>query len=334
MQCDEKDKQHCRYCHDSDGCNIIKLKGYDIGYPGIWQQTPIKCYTCHGFECQTGGANFDTNETCADNVLQNCVTVFAKNGTVVQRGCSDRLFENEWGDYCDENRDQCTFCKSNLCNLAETLDQYIDCYYNEGGEQLVDSKFSAQGIRKCYKSCMVALQLDTDINTKATYRVIRGCLDDKEAFEQRNCAANNDKLCLACNKPYCNKEILPDAFLQCFTCTAGNCEKPQVEYCGKPDLYDQCYIRFNLINNQVEEMGCISALPNQTLEYLLQNQDTFLCSESLCNDLNQLIPEQTCLTCTAETNVNCTIKPLSLTTNKKCNQLPYTSCYTLMAHGR
>lgn len=329
FECDDSDKQYCRLCHDSDNCNVVDLANTAIGYPGKWQGVPINCYSCQGFECQN--SNLGNVGKCENNNQQNCATVFAPNGTVVERGCSDQIYNGDNMKYCDENSEQCKFCKSNGCNTATSLADYQVCLYCDGTENS-DCVFNPETIkstRTCHKGCMTGLYARSD-EANPAYELSRGCLDDMDLDERNECKEGSNPYCQACEQNSCNIVKIPNTRLKCNVCNGADCEDPKSAECTSFRENDQCFILF-VGENDVQRLGCASDLDTK---YIGDNsRQLFLCDGDNCNNFENLPKSTACRWCNSKDDPECATSPnWSIAT--VCDLLPHTQCYTSIDKGK
>ncbi|XP_037949168.1 uncharacterized protein LOC119680432 [Teleopsis dalmanni] len=323
--CDDTDKQYCRMCSSKDNCNLVDLVSQGIGYAGTWQARPINCYTCLGVECQSESAGL--LKVCETNYLQNCATVFASNGTVVQRGCSDLIYAQEYGQYCDENPDKCKFCKSNGCNIATSLDNFVDCLYCDGSEDknCISKVSEITTTRTCHQKCMTALYPRTDEENPA-YELARGCLDDMDLIDRNECVNGENNLCQACdNGASCNKALIPEKRLTCNFCTESDCDEFVPNECSAYREGDQCYMMFDS-SNSVTKMGCVSDLDTSFIQS--HRRSMFLCDNDKCNNYDNLPVPKSCLVCKSNDNTACAVDPQRSGDMAVCSNFPNTECYT------
>ncbi|XP_073835559.1 uncharacterized protein [Musca autumnalis] len=322
FQCNNSDKQYCRHCYDSDNCNVVDLASSNIGYPGKWQGLPINCYSCQGWECQTSGLG--TIGKCENNNEQNCATVFATNGTVVQRGCSDTVYNSVNLSYCDENPSFCKFCKSSGCNSATSLNDYVDCLYCDGSENS-DCIFHPEIItrtRSCHKGCMTGLYPRADEDNPA-YELARGCLDDLDLDDREECQSGTKANCEACSVSGCNNVKIPETRLKCNICNGADCDEYVTSECTSFRENDQCFTLFDDMNN-VQRMGCASDLENS---FLTENRRKLLmCTGDNCNDIANLPQPPSCRWCSSDNDPDCASNP-ALTTATVCHLYPNTECF-------
>lgn len=323
FECDDSDKQYCRSCYDSDNCNVVDLVSSNIGYPGNWQGVPINCYTCKDDECQDN--KLGLIQVCANNNLQNCVAVFAQNGSVVERGCSDLIYSGENSNYCDKNPGYCKFCKSNGCNLATSLGDFGDCLFCDGSDT-DDCVFNPENIKRtrtCHKGCMTGLYPRSNEENPA-YELARGCLDDLDLDDREECRVGTKPYCQVCEGSSCNTAKIPTTRLECNVCIGADCEDPKSAVCTAFRENDQCFILFE-DENDVQRMGCASDLDNS---FLVGNvRKLFLCSGDNCNTFDNLPSPVSCSVCNSVDNPECA-SGTPTGTAAVCQALPYTECYT------
>lgn len=327
--CDDRDKQYCRLCESGDNCNVVDLNLWNIGYPGKWTTPPINCYTCVGAACQ--GSGLGALQKCANNDEQNCATVFASNGSVVLRGCTDTLYADaEQVQYCDENSGNCKFCKSTGCNNARSLDTYVDCVFCDGSDQAACVRSVGDISRQisCQGSCFTGLYARSRDEVDSPLELARGCLSDLEYDEREACAAGNLENCVACTGAACNKEAVPVNRLSCNYCDDASCENVSQQICTAYRSNDQCYIHVGDL--KIESMGCASDLESS---FLLSNRrDLHLCSGDNCNTKDVLnLVGVACNLCNSTTDANC-ISGTSMAA--VCQHYLYPDCFTHISEGK
>ncbi|KAH8300340.1 hypothetical protein KR044_013243 [Drosophila immigrans] len=324
FSCDDSDKQYCRNCAGSDNCNVVDLSDLVIGYPGKWATPPVNCYTCEGFACQ--GSSLGALQKCANNDNQNCATVFATNGSVVLRGCTDQLYaHDEYGQYCDENSASCKFCKSTGCNNARALDSYVNCLLCDGSEQANCVRQEEDITRQisCQGSCFTGLYPRSRSVEDSPLEMARGCLDDLEYDDREACAAGTLDNCVACTGAACNKAAVPEKRLSCNYCEGENCAQLTALTCTAYRENDQCYIHVD--GNQIESMGCASDLERSFLQ--ANRRDLYLCSDNNCNTKDVLSEKGvSCLVCNSTAEAGCIVGESIKAT--VCQHYLYPQCIT------
>ncbi|XP_061395167.1 uncharacterized protein LOC133330774, partial [Musca vetustissima] len=316
VYCDAGYSSTCRSCFGSE-CNSIDLVNkIDDGYHGVWQPLPLRCFTCEGEQCLN---SLGSAETCSSrNINQDCMTVFKSNGEVDRRGCSDDV-ENYKDLYCRQNPDLCVRCKSNECNVAWSLSEYVDCAFCDSSKDplcTLNPDGSGFNSRKCYKKCMVAMQ---------DQRVIRSCLDDKELRVQNNCNESGSNECASCAENNCNKFVFPQDRLKCHVCTGSSCTSSTGQYCELYAKNDYCFAKYE--NGKVDLLGCASAQNTSDLaEWEAQNK-LYKCEGLDCNELSRLPSEGVCLACDSSKTPNCSQNPTQITTTDTCTA-PNNQCVT------
>ncbi|KAH8370174.1 hypothetical protein KR093_002479 [Drosophila rubida] len=324
---DPNDRDSCRVCSDDDNCNTVNLAQLQVhGKPGTWQQTPIECLSCSGAtQCSNGGG---TLQKCAGS--DNCATLFDDSGAVTARGCNAQL-EASASSYCEAQPEQCPRCNSNGCNVADSLDSYVDCLVCDSSTSAdcVRDVSGLSGTRKCYKGCLTALRpLFNETATEASYALVRNCQDDKEAADSASCASGQDATCAVCNTNKCNTQDLVTERLSCLSCSGDDCQLPQAASCANYRAGDACYIRFDEARSVVAH-GCLSELSLAEIYALRLAQRLVSCETgSNCNTLDSLPPTQSCVLCSSRTDRNCAVSPESVTSATDCAQLGLTQCYT------
>ena len=329
FQCDDSDKQYCRNCYGSDNCNVVDLMSSNIGYPGNWQDLPINCYTCKNEECENG--KLGLVHMCQNNIRQNCGTVFAQNGSVVQRGCSDLIYSGEYADYCDQNQGSCKFCKSSGCNLATSLADFGECLFCEGADNAacVTNPESISRTRSCHKGCVTGLYPRKDEQNPA-YELVRSCLDDLDLDDRETCVAGTKPYCQVCTGNSCNTAKIPERRLQCNVCNGANCDEPKSAVCSAYRENDQCFTLFDNENN-VQRMGCASHLDN--FELVEAKRHILLCDGDNCNNFESFPQPISCRQCNSVDNPACATKPATSDATL-CNLLPNTECFTRIDNGK
>ncbi|XP_065369864.1 uncharacterized protein LOC135962058 [Calliphora vicina] len=325
MTCDTSSRDTCRICNQTDNCNTVNLLPGYVGEPGKWQELPLNCYHCEGEECSNGNGQL---ATCEGNNLQTCMTVFNAEGAVVKRGCSDAVISTE-SDYCDENTDKCFACKSNDCNNANSLDDYVDCYFCDSSDSSscsISFDASKTKTRKCQKSCMVALYPRTSANDPS-YELARTCLDDLDLDDREKCANGEKELCKACDGPRCNTMNVPDERFECYKCVDDECEDMKTQQCSLYHANDQCYVLFNN-ESSIVGMGCRSEFEMDTVNELVKQKRLLLCNEKNCNAPESLPTPKLCSVCNSAQNPLCATNPNLVGNIERCASLPFTECFT------
>ncbi|EDW00880.1 GH20775 [Drosophila grimshawi] len=321
--CDPADKQYCRSC-SGDNCNVVDLEIWNIGYPGKWATPPINCYTCEGVECQ--GSSLGSLQKCANNNEQNCATVFASDGSVILRGCTDQLYADaELTQYCDATPGSCKQCKSSGCNNAKQLDAYVDCVLCDGTDQAACVRSVGDITRKvsCQGSCFTGLYARSKVDPDSPLEMARGCLDDLEYDDRLACADGNMENCVACTEASCNKNEVPEERLSCNYCDDEECDEISSQTCVSYRSSDQCYIHVGDL--KIESMGCASDLETSFLQ--LNRRDLYLCSGKDCNTKDVLnLRGNWCVFCNSKSQSSC-IEGTSLA-SPLCEHYLTPDCYT------
>lgn len=313
VHCDTNDSSTCRSCFGT-GCNSIDLLNkQNDGYHGVWQNLPLKCYTCEGEHCTY---SLGRSASCStSNIEQDCMTVFDEHGRVERRGCSDEV-ENYRDLYCRQNSERCFKCKSNECNIAWSMEEYIDCLFCDSAKTpLCILNPDGFQTRKCFKACMVAMKSEA---------IIRSCLDDKESWEQSQCQLNKTSNCSTCFGDSCNNFVFPPDRLKCHICTNSSCSKSVSKYCEKYDSNDFCFAKYEY--GLVDMMGCVSSQnASDIAEWTAQNK-LYKCGSNDCNALSNL-PNAVCLSCDSSKQPACAQDPSDVNTFKTC-ATPTDQCFT------
>ncbi|XP_030560364.1 uncharacterized protein LOC115762327 isoform X2 [Drosophila novamexicana] len=323
FQCDDSDKQYCRSCA-GDNCNVVDLQIWNIGYPGKWVTPPINCYTCEGPACQ--GSSLGLLQKCTNNNNQNCATVFASNGSVVLRGCTDELYADaDLTQYCDETPGSCKFCKSSGCNNAKELDSYLDCLLCDGTEQAECVRSVGDISRKvsCQGNCFTGLYPRNRSELDSPLELARGCLDDLDYDDRTACAAGSLENCVVCNSAACNKDDVPENRLSCNYCDDEQCDQVSSRICTSYRTEDECYIHVG--DRSIESMGCASDLERSFLE--ANRRDLHLCSGENCNIKDVLnLNGVACNVCNSTDEANCIAGDFILAA--VCQHYLYPQCYS------
>ncbi|ALC40954.1 CG13492 [Drosophila busckii] len=321
--CDESDKQYCRHCANGDNCNVVDLSIWNIGYPGNWVQPPINCYHCEGLACR--GESSGLLQKCANNNNQNCATVFASNGSVVMRGCTDLLYgDAELLQYCDGAPNNCKQCKSTGCNNAKQLSSYVDCLICEGASQW-DCVGKVDAITKrvsCQGSCFTGLYARNRSETDSAFELARGCLDDLEYDDRQACTEGSKQHCVACNGAACNKAAVPEKRLSCNYCDDEKCDKISPKTCSAYRENDECYIHVGDL--RIESMGCASDLSRSFMQ--TNYRDLSLCSGDNCNTKAVIKEPVICHICNSTWDSGCVSGNSILTV--ECQHYLTPECYT------
>ncbi|XP_049306648.1 uncharacterized protein LOC105222439 [Bactrocera dorsalis] len=327
FQCDVTNKLYCRHCN-SDNCNTVdltNLSSLDIGEPGKWQDLPLTCYDCQGDDCSNSAG---TLHECENNNLQTCQTVFGADGAVVRRGCSDDVLATH-EEYCEDNAGKCLGCKSNNCNNATSLDQYVDCYACDSATDAqcaLDFVAANSTQRPCQGHCAVALYPRSS-SENPSYELARTCLDDLELDDREKCLAGEHELCVACEGALCNTASLPANRHKCYTCVDNECTDYKVAECSAYQPNDQCYISFDA-ENSIFGMGCRSDLESDVITALIKQKVLLLCDGEACNGVESIPTAKTCSVCDSESDERCATNPNLVADTERCSNLPYTNCYT------
>ncbi|KAH8401800.1 hypothetical protein KR009_007921, partial [Drosophila setifemur] len=321
LNCDESEAGSCRICSGAN-CNDVDLQSSYVGEPGKWQDLPLSCHVCSdATSCATVGT--DTTK-CEGNNKQTCSTVFSAAGVVVARGCTDAvLAANE--DYCDLNKDSCLQCKSDGCNRALSLDNYVDCYFCDAEEDANCAWDTPESTRKCLDQCMTGLYPRSSSWDSALLPT-RGCLDDLNEAERASCSAGTHSNCTACSGNLCNGNDVIENPQECYICEDTYCETPETSKCLAYREQDQCYLAYD--DTGIVAMGCASDFETQVIKELVSQQRLMLCEGQNCNAPNFTPDPNTCLQCSSLTDARCATGPNQLLTTDICSKLPYTECVT------
>lgn len=91
---------------------------------------------------------------------------------------------------------------------------------------------------------------------------------------------------------------------------------------------DQCFMRFDLVTNDVTEMGCLSDYYKDDEVIDLVKQKTLLtCKGINCNGFEHLPNIYECTQCSSDSLQACATKPTTTTSKGSCRIMPYTQCY-------
>ncbi|TMW41971.1 hypothetical protein DOY81_012947, partial [Sarcophaga bullata] len=325
LVCDITNPKTCAKC-SGEGCNTVNLAKKQDDNFGKWQDLPLTCLSCTGSACNVESSV--ESLVCELNNEQDCMTVFDVSGKVIRRGCAD-VVESEYGNYCNENEDNCHGCKSNNCNNATAKSDYTECIYCNSYKDkdcVWNPISSLHKTRKCQGGCMTAL-FPSDNSETPVYDLIRTCLDDKEVTDQNSCSNGKDIHCKACTGSKCNTDAVPNARLSCFTCKDETCVEPESKLCPLYKDTDQCFIKFD-DSNSVTEMGCVSSFRSQDIESIVKTKRVHVCSGENCNTLDKISGSKTCAVCTSVDDKACAVNPLQIGNFKTCTMLPYTNCYS------
>ncbi|XP_034108700.1 uncharacterized protein LOC117570904 [Drosophila albomicans] len=322
---DPSDATTCRVCSDADGCNTVDLERlHTHGNPGVWQETPIQCLACSSAEgCSNGGGLL---ETCVG--LDNCVTVFDASDAVTSRSCYANL-DTTSTSYCDAQPENCPRCNSNGCNVADSLESYVECLVcdSTSNADCVNDVSAVTKTRQCYKGCLTAFRPLFNESSDPSYALVRNCQDDKEAEDSASCGTADNQLCTVCNDAKCNTADLVDSRLSCLSCQGDGCQNPQPASCATYRSADACYIQFDETRSVVAQ-GCLSEFSNADIYLLRLRQRLISCENNNCNTLESLPDPQSCVLCSSRTDNNCAVTPASVTSATTCSQLGLTQCYT------
>lgn len=316
IYCDANDSFTCRSCLGSE-CNSIDLYNkVDDGYHGVWQDLPLKCHTCEGEQCLY---SLGPAVTCSTrNINQDCMTVFKSNGQVDRRGCSDEV--DDYRDlYCRENPELCFKCKSNECNVAWSVSEYVECAFCDSATNdmcLLNPGLNDFTTRTCYKECMVAMK---------DQEIIRSCLDDKELRVQHKCQESNGIECATCTGDKCNNFAFPADRLRCHICTGASCATSESQYCKLYDTNDFCFAKYE--NGKVDRMGCGSAQNASDVSEWESENKLYKCESNDCNELSRLPTGGVCIACDSSKTPDCAQNPLLIVVTETC-LAPSEQCVT------
>lgn len=325
ISCNEGTK-NCEVCPTND-CNTANLKKREEEIYGIFQDLPLNCNTCVGDECQTGVRN---PKKCEGDVYQDCMTVFNSDGEVVRRGCENLVLE-EYQAHCNANPEMCFNCKSNGCNDMTNYMESQLCLYCDASTN-PDCLFNPSLItttRKCTLGCVSSLyQRKSD---PSVFDFVRTCFEDIESDNRDACNAENN--CAKCSEDGCNIAMLPEeGRLSCYHCDGEDCDAPETKQCLGYASNDQCYMFFDNITNSVVGMGCRSEFT--TAAILANVKQYFICDGDNCNTYDNLPSAKFCYTCDSESDVNCAADPTKITAQSRCQNYPYTECFTRIRNGK
>lgn len=307
------------------------MSGSDIGDPGKWQDLPLSCYSCEAEECRSSNGFL---RKCESNNLQTCQTVFGADGAVARRGCSDDVLATH-AQYCENNSGKCLGCKSNACNNATSLDQFVECYSCDSAKDpqcALDFVAKDSKQRKCQGHCAVALYPRSSAENPA-YELARTCLDDLELDDREKCLADEHEFCVACEGALCNTATLPANRHKCYTCVDDECTDYKVAECSAYQPNDQCYITFDE-ENSILGMGCRSDFESDVITELIKQKRLLLCDGEACNRLESIPTAKTCSVCDSEKDERCATNPNLVTDIERCTNLPYTDCYTRVKESK
>ncbi|KAH8283473.1 hypothetical protein KR018_003428 [Drosophila ironensis] len=321
---DPSDPRSCRVCSTADGCNTINLEriGED-GYPGAWQETPIECLTCaSATECASGAGSLNT---CTG--YDNCATVFDEEGVVIQRGCSEPIFESS--SYCEENPNSCPRCNSNGCNTADSLDSYVECLVCDSSENAncVSNPSQITKTRQCHDQCVSAFLPLFGESDNPSYALLRNCYDDLEKADRDSCAVGGKPFCATCSGAKCNTEDLVSIRHSCYVCQGDDCQKPEASSCANYRENDECYIQFDE-ERSVSSLGCLSELSHADIYLLKRSKRLLTCSGADCNTFESLPESETCALCSSRTDAACAINPSSVESSTNCEVEGLPECYS------
>ncbi|KAH8327097.1 hypothetical protein KR074_002710 [Drosophila pseudoananassae] len=322
LNCDASEAGSCRICSGAD-CNTVDLQSSYVGEPGKWQDLPLSCHVCTDVASCASVSDSEPTK-CEGNNKQTCATVFNANGQVESRGCSDTVLAAH-ADYCDLNKESCLQCKSDGCNRALTLQDYVDCYFCDGDEDSNCAWATPSSTRKCLDQCMTGLYPRSS-SWDSSLLPTRGCLDDLNEAERNSCAAGTHANCTACSGSLCNTNDVIENPQECYYCTDSLCEDPATGKCLSYRENDQCYLAYD--ENGVVAMGCASDMETDVIKELVARQRLLLCSGQNCNTQNLTPIPNTCLQCDSQTESRCATNPNQLLTTGICSVQPYTQCVT------
>ncbi|KAI8035903.1 hypothetical protein M5D96_011334 [Drosophila gunungcola] len=320
---DPSDASTCRVCSTADGCNTVNLERIgEEGMPGAWQDVPVKCFTCSGAGCASGGG---TLTECSG--YDNCVTVFDATGAVSQRGCSEPVFESS--TYCDENPGSCPRCNSNGCNTADSSASYVECIVCDSSKdsKCVSSPTQITKTRQCNERCVSAFLPLYGETEDPSYALIRNCYDDLEKEDRDACTAGSKRFCATCEGAKCNSEDLVASRQSCLVCQGDECQKPVASSCANYRENDECYIQFDE-ERSVSSLGCLSELSHEDIYLLRRSKRLLTCSDSDCNTIESVPDTQSCTLCSSRTEANCAISPSSVTSSTNCALGGFPECYS------
>ncbi|XP_036330873.1 uncharacterized protein LOC118742712 [Rhagoletis pomonella] len=321
--CDVNDR-NCRSCVGT-GCNIIDMiqRAEDDGIHGWWQELPLRCHTCEGEHCLN---SLGPAYNCSGNVEQDCATVFTADGEVKRRGCYEDVEDHEQR-YCLENPHLCFSCKSNECNDAWNITDYVQCNFCTSETDplcAINPENAVFAKRSCHKECMVALK---------DSQLIRTCLDDKEVNQRYVCRANTSggTECASCDTDNCNNFAFPSDRLRCHVCSDASCSTSTAQYCAEYDQNDFCFAKYE--NGQPELLGCGSAQNSSDLAAWEAERKLYRCTGNDCNAIASLpTTGGYCLSCNSTLTPACAQNPATLTIAEACPALE-DQCVTYLSTG-
>lgn len=320
IYCDANQVASCRICEGAN-CNSVDLGSSNVGEPGKWQDLPLSCLVCTDIE---SCASVTTPTTCQGNNKQLCSTVFNDDGQVIARGCSDAVLAEHLG-YCEANSKSCPQCKSNGCNNAVSLADYVDCYQCDSELDENCAWEAPKKTRQCQGQCMTGMYPRSSAVDTALLPT-RGCLDDLEQADREQCADGKHASCTACSGALCNSEQIIETPQECYKCLDPLCEDVFTAKCVAYRENDQCYLAFDSMS--VVAMGCVSEFETQVVNELLAQQRLLLCEGQNCNFLDIIPNPNTCLQCNSLSDPRCATHPNQLQTTSICSSIPYTQCVT------
>lgn len=326
LSCDDaSDASTCRICSEQN-CNTVDLERLNVhGRPGLWQPTPISCLTCDSTDsCAAGGG---TLQQCEG--VNNCVTIFDSSGeTVTARGCFNAL-DSSAASYCDQNYELCPRCNSNGCNVANSLNEYVDCLVCDSSQNAncVRDVGLVSKTRACRKACMTAFRPAFNETSDVSYALVRNCYDDKEEADREACAAGSEAHCAACTESKCNTQDLVSDRHSCLSCRGDECQDAQAASCANYRSEDQCFIEFDEQRSVVAQ-GCLSEYSNAEIYLLQRSKRLWTCKEKDCNKLEALPEQKTCVLCSSLTDRYCAISPGSVTSATSCQLTGLPECYS------
>lgn len=289
-----------------------------------WHTGPINCYNCTDAEdCAAGAGRL---RKCEGNDAQSCVAVFASNGSVIERGCSDILEST-----CSTQ--ECYECRSHGCNNLTSNAQLIECVSCDAASDencYYDYELVTE-TRQCHGHCITALYPRTS-DAGAPLELVRTCLDDLDLDDREACAEGTLANCAACSTAKCNTVEI-GTHGSCNVCSGtADCANPQSKTCravAANGQQEQCFIQLDEAG-EVAEQGCLSQYNVSDVATLQSEKRLWLCTGENCNVISALPSPQECILCSSRTEKNCSIAPADTETFTTCSNTLNTDCYALL----
>lgn len=265
-------------------------------------------------------------QKCEGNEAQNCVAIFASNGSVIERGCSDNLETPCSGESCYE-------CRSHGCNNLTDNSQLIQCLSCDAAidKNCYEDYELITETRQCNKHCITALYARTS-EVGSPLEVVRTCWDDLDWDDREACAEGTLENCAVCSADKCNTAEI-GTHGTCNVCSGtADCDNPQSKTCSAVAAngqQEQCFIQLDEAG-EISELGCLSQYNVSDAATLQSEKRLWLCTGENCNVLSALPDKHECILCSSRTDVNCSTAPDQTISATSCSNILNTDCYALL----